>query len=232
MKRSSVLFVTAHPDDVAFSCGGTAWLLKEKYDLHVVCATHGDGGHVAGRNASPAEVAEVRPAEEQAACELLGASLTFLDLPDGRIFATSDICERVAGIVKQVEPVAVLTHGPFEKRDHSAVFTIAYQALFIAGRFWETEFCMFFHEDGTYNLTSPSILVDISGVVEHKRELIRCHRSHLEHGEQDVEHLLVRNRTLGRMTFAEYAEAFYTPFPMVNKRWGRRPEVGRILLDL
>ena len=233
MPQPSVVFITAHPDDVAFSCGGTAWKLSRTYDTHVICATRGDGGHIAGRpDATPEEVAEVRAAEEQANCDILGASLTFLELNDGNIFADREACGRVAMVLADIKPVAVLTHGPFEKKDHSATFSIAWQALHLADRFWETEVCMFFHENGTYNLTSPSILVDISDVVDKKREQIRCHASHHENGEKDVEALLERNRTLGRMTFAEYAEAFYSPFPMVNRRWGRKPECGRILLEL
>lgn len=233
MPIKPIVLITAHPDDVAFSCGGTAWMLSRQYQLHIICATRGDGGHIAGRpDASPEEVADVRSKEEQANAYLLGAELTFLGLKDGSIFADAEVCARVAGIVSAVKPVAVLTHGPFEKRDHSATFSIAYQSLFLSGRFWETEMCMFFHENGTYNLTSTPILVDITDAAEKKREQIRCHASHHEHGEDSVVHIMERNRTLGRMTFAEYAEAFYTPFPMVNKRWGRTPEVGRILLDL
>ena len=34
MTKESIVFITAHPDDVAYACGGTAWLLREKYDLH------------------------------------------------------------------------------------------------------------------------------------------------------------------------------------------------------
>ena len=43
--RPAIAFVTGHPDDVAFAMGGTAWLLKDKYQLHVFCATRGERGY-------------------------------------------------------------------------------------------------------------------------------------------------------------------------------------------
>ena len=58
--RRSIAFVVAHPDDVAFSFGGTAWLLHEQYKLHVLCASKGERGYAwKGQGMAPpsAEVA-------------------------------------------------------------------------------------------------------------------------------------------------------------------------------
>ena len=33
----SILFVIAHQDDLAFGMGGTAYLLKDRFKLHVAC---------------------------------------------------------------------------------------------------------------------------------------------------------------------------------------------------
>ena len=40
----SILLVVAHPDDLAWGMGGTDLLLKDRYHLHVVCATTGECG--------------------------------------------------------------------------------------------------------------------------------------------------------------------------------------------
>ena len=45
MSDESVVFVVAHPDDVAFFMGGAALLLKDRCKLHVICATRGERGY-------------------------------------------------------------------------------------------------------------------------------------------------------------------------------------------
>ena len=188
MTQESIVFITAHPDDVAYACGGTAWLLKEKYDLHVLCASKGERGAPGASSAlgtlpEPClKTAAIREQEEQKACDLLGASLTFLDQLDGEIHPDKETCQQVASILSKIKPSAVLTHGPFEKKDHNAAFSIAYQALCLSDRFFETDLCMFHQIDGTYNMQSPCIFVNIDEVVEQKRALIECHKSHLING--------------------------------------------------
>ena len=58
----SVVFIVAHPDDVANAMGGTAWLLREKYNLHVFCATRGQRG-IAGKTPEEAPAASRHPPE-------------------------------------------------------------------------------------------------------------------------------------------------------------------------
>lgn len=237
MAKDSILFIVAHPDDIAFSCGGTAWLLKQQYDLHVLCASKGERGYP-GASSKPgslpepsSEIANIRAKEEQDSCDLLGASLTFLNQIDGEIHPDRETCNQVSSILSELKPKAVLTHGPFEKKDHNATFSIAYQALCLSNLFFETDLCMFFQDAGTYNMQSPCIFVNIDEVIEHKIELIKCHKSHFI-DEATPDDIIVRNHRLGSQTFCDYAEAFTSPFPMINKRWGRKPECGRILLDL
>ena len=235
-EKESIVFVVAHPDDVTYSAGGTAWLLHEKYDLHVLCASKGERGYTQterekfeGTPPPSAELAAIREGEEKKACEILGASLTFLGQIDGEIHPDREVCDRVAGILADIRPKAVLTHGPLEKKDHSAVFSIAYQALHLADVFWTTDLCMFHHDAGTYNTHAPCLYVNISDVIEHKADLVRCHQTQFRHSLDSV---LERNRILGQMVYADYAEAFQTCFPPMGRRWDRDCECGKFLLDL
>lgn len=231
--RPSVVFVVGHPDDVAFFFGGTAWLLKEKYDLHVLCASRGERGYAyTGPGLTPPseEVARIRSGEEAEACRLLnGAKLTFLGQMDGEIFAGREVCEQVASTLASLKPAAVLTHHPLEKKDHSATFGIALQALQMANLFWTTELYMTVNYGSTYNARTVDVCVDISAVVERKRELIRCHRHHIK-SEADVEQWIEPNRMLGRMAICDYAEGYTSALPLVNQRWKRK--AGSVLLDL
>lgn len=216
--RPAAVFVVAHPDDVAFSMGGTAWLLKDSHRLHVVCATRGERGYAwSGPGLAPrnADVARVRSAEEQAACALLGASLEFLDLEDGMIFAGRREVERVAAILAHWRPERVFTHGPQDKPDHAVMGILAQQALQLAGLRDATDLYMAC-EHASRQMRSPDLFVDIGEAVAGKRAQIACHASH-HHDAGSVDALLAVNADLGRIACCRHAEAFLLGRPLLHR---------------
>ena len=230
--RPNVAFVVAHPDDVAFSFGGTAWLLHDRYRLHVFCASKGERGYPwQGPGSVPpsAEVAAIRAGEEARACALLGAELTFLDQLDGEIFAGREVCGQMAAHLAAIAPVALFTHNPLEKADHAAVYGIATRALHLAQLFWTTELYMAVEYGPTFNPKCPDLYVNISSVIEDKRRLVYCHPSHAESGE-GLEVFLDRNRIMGRLAWCDYVEAYWSGWPLMAERWNRK--AGSILMDL
>ncbi len=232
LSKPPVVFVVAHPDDVAFSMGGTAWLLKDRYQLHVICASQGERGYastVAGPKPPCPVTAATRAREEAAACALLDARLSFLGLIDGELFAERSVCERIAGMLAAIKPVALFALGPLEKPDHAAMSLAARLALHLADLYWTTELLMPFRHGETVNMSHASLFVNISSVIEHKRQLIRCHTTQAP-DESAVERVLVRNMLLGKMAWCEYAEAYITGLPLVATRW-QRP-AGSILMQL
>ncbi len=97
--KPSIVFVTAHPDDVAFSMGGTAALLKEEYSLHVICLSSGERGVPWDGKGLPPQSPEMgaqREKEELDSAEVIGADVLFFHEPDGEIFAHQAVCRRVA----------------------------------------------------------------------------------------------------------------------------------------
>lgn len=86
----SVLFVVPHPDDLAYGMGGIAFLLRDKFDLHLLCATKGERG-IPGRSLD--ETGITREEEQKAACELLGANLNFLGKIDRELYADIETCQ-------------------------------------------------------------------------------------------------------------------------------------------
>jgi len=229
--KSSVVFVTSHPDDVAFSMGGTAALLKEKYSLHILCLSSGERGYQwDGDGLPPPDPARGAPRvnEELPAAELIGADVVFLHEPDGEIFAHQTLCRRVADLLGELEPVAVFTMGAFEKSDHSATWQVARQALFLSETFWETEFYMLvpFAHTQVYN---PTLYVNITDVIEEKKKQVFCHQHHL-HDLAYWNGLLEESRAAGTLAVhCEYAEAYFTELPVVSHRWNRG--TSSILLD-
>lgn len=222
--QPTVYFITAHPDDVAFFMGGTALLLKPRYKLKILCATRGERG----RGAPSEELATVREAEERECGALLGASVDFLDLDDGAIYASKRAVERVATRLRESRPKAVFTHGPQTKPDHAAVYVLALQALYLAGLFWETEMYMSLQDGDSRHGRFASLYVNVTPVIEQKRALLACHRSHLQTPEA-VDQLLDHDRLLGKLAWCEYAEAYLTGLPLIGERWNRK--AGSILLE-
>jgi len=228
--RPAIAFIVAHPDDVALSMGGTALLLKDKYKLHVICASKGERGYKwEGKGLPPPipEVAAEREKNELAACAMIGAELSFLGEMDGEIFASRSACENVGGILTRIRPVAVFTHWPLEKTDHAATWGIVYRALELASLFWTTELYMSAMAGDDRRGPNPDIYVNISAVFQQKMEMCRCHK---RHGDHFVNYLTQYNGILGKQVWCDYAEAYATGLPLMSTRWNRK--AGSILLDL
>lgn len=225
--KPNIVCVVAHPDDMAHSMGGTAVLLSATHRLHVLCLTRGDRGI---KGTAPEEAAAIRTAEEEAAAELVGGTVTFLDQSDGQVFAGEELCTKVAGVLSELKPRALFTLWPLNVADHFMAYAIAVKALHVSGLFYETE--VYMSENGIGGQTNsfdPDLYVDITTVVARKRALVACH--HSQHPtDEGIDAVLERNRIRGMMARCEYAEPFKTVMPLANMRWGRK--AGSILLDI
>ena len=93
MKQGHWIFLSPHFDDVALSCGGLLWELTSQGDLVEVWtimagypwdedySTFAQQNHLAWGKAGR-EAIDMRRAEDQAACDVLGAKLRHFDWPD------------------------------------------------------------------------------------------------------------------------------------------------------
>ncbi len=226
MSVRNILCTAAHPDDIVHAMGGTALLLKDRYKLHVLCATKGERGI---RGKSHDEAAAVREKEEAAACAMLGAELEFLGMIDQEVFAGREVCERIAGVVKELEPAAVFTLWPINVADHMMASAATVKALYMAEQFFTTE--LYFYENGMGGQTNqfdPDLYVNITDVIEQKYELVRCHASQ-NRSDAMVEDVIDRSRIRGRFARCDYAEGFKTAMPLMGSRWGRK--AGSLLLE-
>ncbi|MGO3146609.1 MAG: PIG-L deacetylase family protein [Leucobacter sp.] len=103
-----VLCVVAHPDDMEY--GGSAavaeWTARG-IEVSYLLLTAGEAGI---RDSSPAEVAPLRAAEQQAACDEVGVSrLTILNLPDGLVEHSLETRAAIAREIRTVRPDAIIT---------------------------------------------------------------------------------------------------------------------------
>jgi len=235
--KQTIVFLVAHPDDVAFFMGGTALLLKDKYKLHVICASRGERGprfpseppHRGPGLPPPDRALGIRrEKEEKAACAMLGADLSFLGALDGEIFAGQDVCKKAARLFSKLKPKAIFTHWPLQKPDHAATWNIAWQAIHLAGLFWTTEFYTNLTAGEERNFPKPDIYVNISSVFEKKMEMSRCHQHKCD--DAWIQHLTDDSALLGKLACCEYAEAYAAALPMIAVRWKRK--AGSILTEI
>jgi len=212
----NIVFIVAHPDDMAYGMSGTAWLLKEKYNLHVLCATRGEKGLPGVKTET--EAAAIREKEELAASrDLLGASVTFLDRIDREVFADKVTSEKVAEILIELNPVAVFTLWPIDSHpDHSAVSELTKKAIFLSELDCELLFC----EESLDSQTTqfqPDIYIDISSVMEFKLQMLRKHVCQ-NSNDKMAQSAIKQSGARGMKRNVEYAEGFKTIHPLGTTR--------------
>jgi LmbE family N-acetylglucosaminyl deacetylase len=223
-----VLAVVAHPDDAELLCAGT--LARAKADgaavgICVLC--QGDKGQP---TPPLADLAAVRRAEMVASATLLGADLLLGEFPDGGLYDGPTERARLTELFRAFRPTLVLAHSPADYHaDHRAAAALAETITWFsasAGRptaapplavppaLWWMD---------TINRTGfePEFYVDVSRQVELKRQMLACHRSQLQRGDEagfaPLEELMLQQcRARGAEAGVEAAEAFRT-----HRAWKR-----------
>lgn len=136
-----LLAIVPHPDDEAYSMGGTlALAARQGADVYVLCATRGEGGQSSDPALStPDGIAAIRAEEMHAACRALGVQPPrFLDFRDGGL-ADVHLPEAVGEIVRAiraVRPQVVISFGQdgvYGHPDHVALHKLVMPAFRSAG---------------------------------------------------------------------------------------------------
>jgi LmbE family N-acetylglucosaminyl deacetylase len=109
----SAMVVIAHPDDAEFTVAGTVakWAKAGCRVTYVVC-TDGNAGSL-DPDLTREQLAEIRRAEQRAACATLGVSeVVFLGHDDGQLEPTLDLRRELVRAVRQYKPEVVITWDP------------------------------------------------------------------------------------------------------------------------
>ncbi len=174
----SIAIIPAHPDDLV-SCIGLCLRARGRFDVHVIDFTHGERGCGSAGFADGSAKA-TRTAEEESVCEAVGATLHWLDEIDGEAYACRETCERLAAILAELKPRAVFAHWPVDIHgDHSMAGVAALKAVFLAGLSPEI---YFMEQEYQTKRFTPDIFVDVTDVMERKRELIRLYKCQYRDG--------------------------------------------------
>jgi LmbE family N-acetylglucosaminyl deacetylase len=226
--RQVVLSFLAHPDDAEILCGGTLIRLRDAgYEVHIATATPGDCGSAT----LPAdEIARIRRGEGQAAAAFIGATYHCLESRDVQVFFDAATTRKAIDLFRRINPTLVLTH-PREDymMDHEQVHLLARAAAFAFAIPNASSLPLPPHSrlphlyyvdplEGlnpyTGALVKPTTLVDISGVIDRKADMLAKHVSQREwlrahHGMDEYIDAMKRHGQLrGKDAGVNYAEAF------------------------
>ena len=129
MDKLTLMAVFAHPDDEAFSVGGTlAKYAAEGCEVHLVTATRGEAGQIRDpKLATSSNLPQVRERELYCACEIYGIHPPhFLDYVDGQltIVHQGQAVGKLVRLIREHRPQVLITFGPdgiYGHYDHIAV---------------------------------------------------------------------------------------------------------------
>jgi N-acetylglucosamine malate deacetylase 1 len=200
--QADVLAIAAHRDDVEQTCGGTLLRMAARgLRTAILDLTRGEAGSRG--------TAEDRGREAAEAAKLLGVGWRqALDLPDGAVENTLENRVKIARVLRDLRPRAViLPYWQARHPDHAITATLGYEACFLAG--------LAKIETGTapyrpfkivyaslYADVRPSFVVDITPFIEQRHAALMAYQS--QYANQAAGGgLFVPQEEIRKRTFAE-----------------------------
>lgn len=209
-----VLGLGAHPDDLELLCGGTLALFVARGDEVVMC--HASVGDLGVPGGDPGALGESRTGEARRAAERAGARHATLGLHDGAIRG-DDPDQRllVEDAIRKHAPDLIITHAESDYHpDHRELSRLVLDATHLAANplrdadyppLREHVPILYMETLGGLEF-EPTEWVDISPVIEIKREMVACHASQLE--PLEIEQHRGAELLRGMQCGVQYAEAF------------------------
>jgi len=217
----SAMVIVAHPDDAEFTVAGTvaAWTKAGCCVTYVVCTDGNTGSHEP--DMTPERLAEVRRAEQGAACAALGVSeVVFLGYDDGQLQPTLGLRRDLVRAIRQYRPEAVITWDPttlligddyINHPDHRAAAQAALDAAAPA-----SAMPLLWPEAGAphrvrqvyiFGNEKPNVWVDVSDTIEQKIAALKLHASQM--GDWDPTEMIKEwGAETGQEKNLAYAESY------------------------
>lgn len=180
-----VLAFGAHPDDIEFRCGGTLARYAENGDeIFMAVATNGNIGSF---RHTKEQIAEIRRKEAQAAADVIGAKLIWMNYNDEFLFDNAETRLAFIDAVRIAQPDVVFAPPYYRdyNPDHDVTGYLAFIARINASiKLIETEHKpistvppLFFCTSHQCSNFIPEYYVDITSTFETKKKMFLCHDS-------------------------------------------------------
>jgi 4-oxalomesaconate hydratase len=186
----TALVISAHSADFVWRAGGAIALHAEKgYRVRVICLSFGERGESAKlwkkQGMTLQTVKEDRRREAQAAADILGCEIVFLDRGDYPLRVDDSVLYALVDHYRELQPAFVLTHSledPYNF-DHPEATRLAQEARIIAQAHGHNPeqsvlgappvFLFEPHQTEQCNWR-PDVFLDIGAVWEKKRKAFEC----------------------------------------------------------
>jgi LmbE family N-acetylglucosaminyl deacetylase len=226
-----VMVVVAHPDDAEFMAAGTVakWAREGKEVVYVLC-TSGDKG-TSDKSVSPAELAEARRKEQEAAGAQLGVrEVVFLGYEDGVLQNGLNLRRDIVRQIRRFKPDVVICQDPTTRwsaqgyinhPDHRAAGDATLDAVYPSARDphvfpellaegLEPHKVREVYVGGTNH---ADVWIDIGDTIDTKIAALRAHESQVNNGTRPADWdiaKVVRERAeqVAEGQDMQYAEAF------------------------
>lgn len=217
-----ILAVGAHPDDIEILCAGT--LARYAQDGHQVFMAVFTSGNMGDLKIPPVDLDRIRRAESEAAAAIIGAILLWPGIMDEHVFPNEEQRRVMIDLMRQADPDVILAPGPNDYHpDHRHLSQLVFDSYFQKGlphiphqqqpacRFGEAQ--VYFMDNLAGINFLPAEYVDITSVMETKRQMLRCHASQLkavsELAHTDLlEMIETQGRFRGMAARCAYAEGY------------------------
>ncbi|NLI74449.1 MAG: PIG-L family deacetylase [Euryarchaeota archaeon] len=199
---SRILVISPHQDDEIIGCGGTLKILVDR-GAQITVAYLTDGG--SGSHEIPyQEQIDIREQEAKAGLEILGiGEMIFLRRPDYDLIHNKDTVKEVEDLIDEINPDIIFVPYFLDTHpDHA----IAAKILGLALSSYSKDLNCYSYE--VWTPLPPTIIVDISSVMNMKIQALQQHESQL-HNLDYIEK--IRGLNAYRSIYADgttYCEAF------------------------
>jgi bacillithiol biosynthesis deacetylase BshB1 len=216
---TQILIVGPHPDDQELGMGGTiAKLVSQGHDVLLLDMTNGEP--------TPHGSPEIRALESAAACEILGAKRTSVNLPNRYVEHSIPARHAVAAVIREHQAEIVFTpYFDDAHPDHIATTKIVEDARFdakltkidLAGDPIYPKWLFYYYCTHLRIIPNPSFLIDTTGYASQKREAIVAYESQFvipKNNRLIVDWVEAQDKYFGGRLRTETAEPFYTKEPV------------------
>ena len=206
MKKTNILAIGAHPDDIEFGCGGA--LIKyamRGHRLFMLVLTGGGSG----------AVTQTRMSEQLASKKIMGVEEIFWGgYEDTHLHVDVNLIGKIEDVIAEVQPDFIFcNYHDDTHQDHRHLS----QAVMSATRYIRN---VLFYEGPTTQNFNPHVFVDISDTLETKMQALEAHQSQVT--KTNIEDMYIIEMARASANFrgiqgrVKYAEAFHSLRLFIN----------------